>query len=376
MKFTVKKEHFSQAVSDVSKAITVRGPLPILSGIKIAAEEDRVILTGSNGEIIIESVIHTIMDGRRTVDIHEPGSVVVSAKYLNELIRKMPGNLYIQLEDNQSVSIYSEDIVAALKGFASNEYPRLTMLQPETTLQLSGETLTDMIKQTIFAAGKNGLRPILTGVHFVFDQSYFYCTATDSLRLASHKQEIGSNLSGSYIVPQTSLQDYLKLMGTYSGVIQLEFTENYIGFITERLSFYSKLIAGKFPNTTSLIPNEFKTVITVDAHELLKGVDRAALFAGEWKNNNVNLTIIEEDRLSISSKSSETGTIYETQKIRSIDGDRELSIALDGKFLVDALKGIRDEEIRISFGGTMKPVLIEPVGHSSYKHLISPVRSY
>ncbi len=376
MEFTINKEYLSQAVSDVSKAVSARTTLPILSGIKMAADYNRLTLTGSNAEIVIERVLHSDVQGESMMAVHKTGSIVVSAKYLNDLIKKLPGDLLVKVGENHSVSIQSEDIVVSLKGFHAGEFPRLTMSQPEASHQLPGTVLADMIKRTMFAVSKNGARPVLTGVHFVFDQNFFCSTATDSLRLATYRRNIGANLTGSFIVPQPALHEFLKLMGSYTGEVTLKLTESYIEFSTDVFSFYSRLIAGKYPNTASLIPNEFKTVITLQASDFLKGIDRAALFAGEWKNNNVNLTLLEGKKLGISSRSMESGTIHETQNINSLEGEEELSISLDGKFLTEALRGIKDEEIKISFSGSMKPVLIESVSDSPYQHLISPVRAY
>lgn len=98
-------------------------------------------------------------------------------------------------------------------------------------------------------------------------------------------------------------------------------------------------------------------------------------FASEWKNNNVHMEIKDGLKLKITSNSSEIGKIEETQPINKLSGETDLSISLDGSFLIDALKAIKEEEIKISFGGTMRPILMEPVGNNSYMHLISPVRS-
>jgi DNA polymerase-3 subunit beta len=105
-------------------------------------------------------------------------------------------------------------------------------------------------------------------------------------------------------------------------------------------------------------------------------MDRASLFAGEWKNNNVKISITDEHNLCISSSSSEMGTISETQKILSLEGETELSISIDGCFMLDAIKAVKDAEIKLKFSGTMKPIVIESTEEESpYLHLISPVRA-
>lgn len=119
-----------------------------------------------------------------------------------------------------------------------------------------------------------------------------------------------------------------------------------------------------------------KTIITLDTNTLLKGIGRACLFASEWRNNNVLIEILDNSMLRISSNSSELGKIEETQSIKSIRGEAGLGVSLDGSFLLDALKAIKENEVKLSFGGPMRPVLIEPSDNSSHRHLISPVRTY
>ncbi|MED3996603.1 hypothetical protein P4647_18360 [Peribacillus frigoritolerans] len=85
--------------------------------------------------------------------------------------------------------------------------------------------------------------------------------------------------------------------------------------------------------------------------------------------------MLDNSKLRISSNSSELGKIEETQSIKSIRGEAGLSVSLE-VFLLDALKSIKENEVKLSFGGPMRPVLIEPSDISSYRHLISPVRTY
>lgn len=165
-------------------------------------------------------------------------------------------------------------------------------------------------------------------------------------------------------------------MQNTTGMIKIFATDRYIVFKTNSTTLYSRLIEGNYPNVAGLFAKNARTMITVNTKQLLKGVDRACLFASEWKNNNVHMEIKDGLKLKITSNSSEIGKIEETQPINKLAGETDLSISLDGSFLIDALKAIKEEEIKISFGGTMRPILMEPVGNNSYMHLISPVRSY
>ncbi|SFD50587.1 DNA polymerase III beta subunit family protein [Bacillus sp. 491mf] len=376
MEFIINNECFNKAISDVSKAISNKTPLPILSGIKIIADKNGLTLIGSNSDILIERFIPSAIEGVNVLEVYNAGSVVVSAKYFGEIVKKLPNDIRITVKDNHLVTIQSDDIVTNLNGFNPEEYPNLPDFNYDINIKIPSHQLTEVIKQTVFAVAKSESRPILTGVNMKFTQNKLICVATDSHRLALREINIESNVKGSFVVPKTSLNELIKLIGDYTDLINIFVAENYIVFKTDTVSLFSRLIAGSYPNTAVLIPKDFKTVITLYTKQFLQGIDRASLFASEWKNNNVNLEVIDGSKIKISSNSSEIGKISETQSVKTINGQMELSISLDGSFMIDALKVIKEDEIKLSFGGSMRPVLIEPINNPSQLNLISPVRSY
>lgn len=376
MEFIIDNECFNKSISDVNKAVSLKTPFPILTGIKITAYDNCLILVGSNSDIVIEKVIPLTIDGIKVLEIYNAGSVVISAKYLSEIVKKLPDKIHLKVNEKRLVTIQSNEIVTNLHGFNSEEYPSLPLIDEAEYIKISSVELNEIIKQTVFAVSKSESRPVLTGVNMSFKDNQLTCVATNSQRLALRELAIESNVNGSFTVPGTSLNELTKLINNESGVIHIFVIDSYMVFKTNAVSLFSRLIEGNYPNISGLLPNNSKTIITLNTNQLLKGIDRACLFASEWKNNNVYLEIKDGSKIRISSTSSEIGKIEETQTIKAISGETDLSISLDGSFLMDALKVIKEEEIRISFGGPMRPILIEPIDNSSYLHLISPVRSY
>ncbi|WP_394579070.1 DNA polymerase III subunit beta [Cytobacillus firmus] len=375
MKFIIKNEYFHKAIAEVSSVVSAKTPFPILTGIKLTAGENHLTLTGSNTDIVIEKVIPAT-DEEAGLKIAETGSVVVTSRYLTELIKKLPGDIHIKADEKYSMTIMSDEILTSLNGFPAEEYPALPEFEDSQGIELSSAKLIEMIKQTVFAVSKNDTRPALTGVHMNFYGKSFSCAATDSHRLAFLETGIRYSFNGSFIVPGSSLKELLKLLAHQDeSKVQIFSSESYLVFKTKSIMLCSRLIEGKYPDVTGLIPKEAKIVIKLDAKELLKGIDRACLFAHEWKNNNVFLEI-KEGALKISSVSSAIGKIEETLPLLEIIGERELSISLDGTFLMDALKAIQEEHVLLSFSGSMRPVIIKPVSGESYIQLVSPVRSY
>ncbi|TKC18859.1 DNA polymerase III subunit beta [Robertmurraya kyonggiensis] len=376
MEFWVNRDCFYKAISDVSRAVSAKTSIPILTGIQIIATEEKLTLVGSNSDIFIESNIPMTINNEKILDIFEPGSVIISAKYLIEIVKKLPNDVHVKMNGRQLVTIKSDDIITTLNGFQADDYPKLPRIDEDASVRLSNTELKELINQTTFAVSKNENKPVLTGVYLSFQEKQLTLAATNSHRLAIRKLFIEAYLDGACIVPGTSLNELSKLMQDESGHIHIYITESYITFKSVNMTLYSRLIEGNYPNVLGLLPKDAKTVITIKTSQLLKGIDRASLFAYEGKNNRINIEIEDGSKMRISSNSSEVGKIEELQNIKEINGQRDLNIAFDGRFLMDALKAIKEEEIQLSFGGSMRPVLIEPIGNPNYLHLISPVRTY
>ncbi|MGE7886864.1 DNA polymerase III subunit beta [Bacillus cereus] len=376
MEFIVNHKQFTQALSEVNKAISTKSLIPILSGIKITADQSGITLIASNSNIFIEKFIPVSIEDEKIATILKAGTIVVPAKYFIEIIKKMPSDIVIKSKNEQTITIQSDEITLSLNGFAANEFPNVPLIDNHAEIQVETEQLIEVFKQTVFAVAKNESRPVLTGVHIELSNNKLICAATDSHRLAIHETLLSSDVKANCIVPSATISELLKLMNSNSEFVYIYLSESHIIFTLGTTTLYSRLIEGKYPNISNLIPNEFKTVINVDRKKILQGVDRSSLLASEWTNNNVNLEIINESTIKISSNASQIGKISETQQIDVIQGEKQLNISFDGRFMVDALRALKEETITLSFGGSMRPILIEAGEQSAAVHLISPVRAY
>lgn len=376
MEFIVNHKHFTQSLSEVSKAISTKALIPILSGIKIIADQSGITLIASNSNIFIEKFIPSSIDDEQITTILKAGTIVVPAKYFIEIIKKMPGDIVIKSKNEQTITIQSEEITLNLNGFPADEYPNVPSIDNHVEIQMETEQLIEAFKQTAFAVAKNESRPVLTGVHIELDHGKLICAATDSHRLAIRETLISTNMKANCIVPSATVNELLKLINNNLEFVSIYLSESHIIFTFGTTTLYSRLIEGKYPNISNLIPNEFQTVIHMDRKKILQGVDRSSLLASEWANNNVNLEIINESTIKVSSNASQIGKISETQQIDTIRGEKQLNISFDGRFMVDALRAIKEETVTLSFGGSMRPILIEAGEQSTAVHLISPVRAY
>lgn len=380
MKFTVQRDRFVQSVQHVSKAISSRTTIPILTGIKIEASQDGVTLTGSDSDISIESFIPTEEGDHQLVDLEKEGTIVLQARFFADIVKKLPADtIEISVSDQFVTQLKSGSSVFNLNGLDPEEYPRLPEIEEEKVFKMPKDLLKSIIKQTAFAVSSVETRPILTGIHWSMEQGHLTCTATDSHRLAMRHAQVEANTSDleftNVVIPGKSLNELNKILDETDEWIDIIVTDNQILFKAKNLLFFSRLLDGNYPATKNMIPTESKTSVKLNAKNLLDAIERALLLSREGKNNVVNVKTIDQNQLEITSVTPEVGKVTEDIHCLDYTGD-ELRISFNGKNVIDALKVIESTEISINFTGAMSPFVMKPAERDHMLHLFSPVRTY
>lgn len=380
MKFTIQKDLLLESIQHVMKAISPRVTIPILTGIKIEATNEGIKLTGSDSDISIESFIPTEEDGIVHVENIQPGSIVVQSKYFPDIIRKLPlKTVEINTTEEFKVNINSGGSEFHLNGQDPNEYPQLPALYTENSFTLANTVLKELIKQTVYAVSTVETRPILTGVNMTLKDKVLNFVATDSHRLALRNlpitfEEDQLNFK-NVVIPGKSLVELNKIIDENDESTSVSVTENQILFQTKNLYFLSRLLDGNYPETSRLIPDQSKTTILTKTKELLNAIDRASLLARENKNNVVKLETKPNNRLEISGHTPEVGQVIEEVNSESVEGE-DLKISFSAKYMLDALKIIESENVKIEFTGAMRPFIIMPENDEDILQLILPVRTF
>ncbi|MBT2680347.1 DNA polymerase III subunit beta [Bacillus sp. ISL-35] len=378
MRFIIQRDFLLQSVQDVMKAVTSRTTIPILTGIKIVANEEGVTLTGSDSDISIESFIPKEEAGDEIVEIKQPGSIVLQARFFSEIVKKLPTDtVEIEVHNNLQTIIRSGKSEFNLNGLDAEEYPHLPQISEEHVFKIPTDLLKGLIRQTVFSVSTSETRPILTGVNWKVENNELICIATDSHRLALRKARLEADNTESYnvVIPGKSLTELSKILDDSSDSVDIVITENQVLFKAKHLLFFSRLLEGNYPDTGRLIPTESKTDVVVNTKEFLHAIDRASLLAREGRNNVVKFSTIEGGAIEVSSNTPEIGTVVEEIQSQSIDGE-ELKISFSAKYMMDALKALEGTEIQISFTGAMRPFVIRPLHDDSILQLILPVRTY
>ncbi|MBB6450599.1 DNA polymerase-3 subunit beta [Geomicrobium halophilum] len=379
MHFTIDTNKFVTSVQHANRAVTSRTTIPILTGIKISATTEGITLIGSDSDISIETYIPYSDEEREYMTVHEEGEMVLQAKYFSEIVRKMPGETLTLKKDGQmAATIESDSVIFNLNGYDPENYPRLPQLEEDHVIQLPQHLLKDIIRQTVFAVSTQETRPVLTGVHFEIKDGKLTATATDSHRLAMRTIGVEAEETleiNNVIIPGKSLVELSRILDDAENMITIVVTSTQVLFKMENLLFFSRLLDGKFPLTSNMIPSEGKTSMTVSTKALIRSLERAMLLSREAKNNVIHLRSNGPKEIEISSVSAEVGKVKESLSTSDFDGE-ELQIAFNGKNISDALKVIDSENISILFTGAMSPFVVRPIDHEQMIHLFSPVRTY
>ncbi|MEG0385856.1 MAG: DNA polymerase III subunit beta [Solibacillus sp.] len=378
MKFDILRDRFLNGLNDVMKAVNTKTTIPILTGIKIDVTNEGISLTGSDADITIQTFIPVEENGEQIINISETGSIVLQARMFNEIVRKLPTNeVEIEVTNSFATNIRSGKSEFHVIGSDASEYPLLPELSADRQFSIPADLLKSIIRETVFAVATSESRPVLTGVNWKVEEDELICIATDSHRLARRKVKL-ENLPTditSVVIPGKSLNELFKILDDSTNPVQIVLTNQQVLFKTDDVLFFSRLLEGNYPDTSRLIPEDYKTNVSINGKSLLQAIDRASLLAREDRNNVVRFETLASNTIEISSNSPEIGKVEEQIQVETLDGEA-LKISFSAKYMMEALKAIDGQDVIIQFTGAMRPFILRSVADDAILQLILPVRTY
>jgi DNA polymerase III subunit beta len=378
MKLTILKHQLNEAIQHVSKAISSRTTIPILNGVKIDATHQGVTLTASDTDISIQCFVPLEENGLQIIQIMRIGSVVLPAKFFIEIIKKLPSEeIEIELQQNFQTIIRSGSSEIQMVGLDAEEYPLLPVIERNKTISMASDLLKSMIRQTAFAVSTTETTPILTGVLWILADQKLKLIACDRHRLATRETSMDVSIDQQFnniVISGKTLNELNKILPDQNALVDIVVADNQILFRMQKILFYSRILDGTYPDTTKLIPQTFQTELTVNAKKFTDSIDRAYLLSREDKTNIVKMIMHEDKTIEISSSSSELGKVTEIIETTHISGDL-LKISFNSKYMLEALKVLDSEFIKLGFTGAMSPIIIQPDEGISLLQLILPYRT-
>ncbi|WP_028659982.1 DNA polymerase III subunit beta [Nocardioides insulae] len=378
MKFRVDRDLFADAVAWAARSLPVRPSTPVLSGLLIEASDEGLVLSTFDYETSARATLP-----RATVS--DEGTALVSGRLLADICRSLPPKDVEMVIDGARVSLTCGSARFSLQTMPVEDYPTLPEM-PTATGTVSSEDFAHAVSQSVTAAGRDDMLPVLTGVRVEIDGPTISLLATDRFRLSLRELEWQPNSpdeSLAALVPAKVLSDTAKSLTSGSDVkIALSAGgagEGIIGFEGEvdggvrRTT--TRLLDGEFPKVRSLFPNEHLTVARVDRKELIESVKRVSLVAE--RNTAVQLAF-QDGQLVLDAGSGDEGAQATEGLEAAIEGD-ELTTGFNPQFLLDGLGAIAQAKVDLSFTQPTKPVVISGVvepgeDEPGFRYLLMPRR--
>ena len=366
MKFNCNQSILSKTLNIVSKAVPTRTTSKIMEGILIIAKDNKLVLSATDTNILIEETIEA--------EILEEGEVVIPSKLFTNIIRMLPNeNVSIMFnEETKEINVDCKNSTSKIIGFSSDEYPKIKTENINNNIKLEKELFKSMIQKTAFSASVEDSKGVLTGILLEISENEIKMVAIDGFRMAINKNEVISNERTEVIVPARLLLDVSKIINTESDneFIEIKTNENKIVLIFDNTKVIINLLNGDFIKYSNIIPKNNDINIRVIKNDLAESIERAAILTNEQNHNLIKFRINDKE-MELTSLS-EIGKINE--KVEIIKDGPDIEIGFNSRYLIDLLKVIEDEEIMIYMTNSVSPCLIKPLTGDKYIYLILPVR--
>lgn len=363
MRFECSRTNLVEAINTVQKAVSLRSTMPILDGILLEVT-DNIKLTGYDMETGIEYNL--------PAEIYKTGNVVINSRLFGNIVRRLPEEaISFELKEGNIINIESGSSSFQLRALPAEDYPKIPIVEEAKKMTLPQGILKEMILQSSFAASIDESRPILNGINVIAEKKSLSLVAIDGFRLALRKEEIEGELTDTqFIVPARTLNEVARVLD--DGLVELSISHNHILFDMGSVLVVSRLIQGEFMDYNSILPRNQESSMTITTKSLLDAFERASLvIRTEDRRFSVTLQTNNDEVLSISAKT-DIGSSHEELNI-AMSG-KLFDIDFNPKYFVEALKVIPDEEILITFNGSLGPCVINPVEGDSFSYLVLPLR--
>jgi DNA polymerase-3 subunit beta len=372
MKATVTQQHLAHGLGIVSRAVSPRSTLPVLSNVLLATDEGRLRLSATNLELGITCWI--------PAQIQEEGSVTIPARTLVDLVSTFPpDNVQLVLDTRtQTINLVCNSSVHDIKGIDAQDFPPMPVPDLTEGVDLNLSDFKEMIQQVAFAASADEARPVLQGVKMEVQEDLITLAATDGFRISVRKQALANPIKQNFsiIIPARAMSELARIAGESDKAVTMVVPQGrgQVIFHLKDTELVSQLIDGNFPDFRAIIPHGYKTRTTISTPAFLKACKQAEVIAREG-NNVIRLNIVPGETgigsVEINAQTEETGK-SDIQVEATIEGSG-LLIAFNVRFLREVLDVVRTPNVALETNANNTPGVIRPVGDENFVHVIMPM---
>ena len=367
MRFTISREKLQEGLAAVAASIPAKTTLPVLANILVETTDKGIRLSGTDLDIAVSTEVQA--------DVESGGAITIPAKKLSEIARELPPSpVKIAAAGEQRVTLDCGRSHFKILGLPRDEFPSFPVVRFDESWRIRSGDLQKLISHTAFAVSTEESRPILNGVLWELKPETMRMVATNGHRLA--KMEVPIKSSGApaadLIVPPKALEQIRRLFPA-DEELEIARGENHLGFRSPFTAVFTRLIEGPYPNYEQVIPRENDKAATADKSALTSALRRMSIVASD-QTHRIRMQFANGScKLSV-----QTPDLGEAQEEVTVtyEGD-PLEIGFNAAYLLEILKYIPTDEVRLTFKAPERAATCEPVGWddpASYLALVMPLR--
>jgi len=366
MRFTITREKLQEGLAAVAGSIPTRTTLPVLSNLLIETDEGGIRFSGTD--------LDTAVSVRVPAEVDEPGAITAPARKLQEIARELPPAPVSMSTQGDAVTLTSGRTRFRLNGLPKDEFPAFPAVSFDASWRLTGADLNQLISHVSFAVSTEETRPILNGVLWELREGEMRMVATNGHRLAKMELPITSSgtPSAEMIVPPKAL-DQIRRLFPEDEELEIARGENHLGFRSPLTAVFTRLIEGPYPNYEQVIPKDNDKYAIADRASLQSALKRMSVIASD-QTHRIRLSF-NAAMLKFSVQTPDLGEANDELPIR-FTGD-PLDIGFNAAYLLEILKYIPTEEVKLTFKAPERAATVEPEGWSDpaqYLCLVMPLR--
>ena len=365
MKFVISREALLRPLQLVAGVVEKRQTLPVLSNVLLEVEGQQLSLTGTDLEVELV--------GRVTLDeVGQEGAITVPAKKLMDICRSLPDGAQIEIEQEDGrVNVRSGRSRFTLSTLPATEFPNVDAIANEQTFALPQSDLRRIIDRTSFAMAQQDVRYYLNGMLIEVSPEGLRAVATDGHRLATcHVAVAGPKEGQQIILPRKGVLEMAKLLTDPEASVSLSLSANHLRAHTEAFTFTSKLVDGKFPDYSRVIPKNGSNVMLGDRTELRQVFNRTAILSNE-KYRGVRL-VLSTENLQVFANNPEQEEAEESMAV-DYHGD-SLEMGFNVSYLQDVLGVIDSSTVKFTLSDANSSALIEEPEGGDAMYVVMPMR--
>jgi DNA polymerase-3 subunit beta len=363
MKVTCTRDELLRHLGVVSRAVSSRLTVQILSGVKLTASAGRLELAATDMELSLRSSFDA--------EVGDEGVVVVPGKTFVDIVRLLPDadvSLEHRLEEGMLV-LMCGPATYKLHTYNPEDFPQLPDVEAVQLVPVDREAMLETAARVGRAASRDESRPVLTGILVRFEPGRLVMAATDSYRLSVKETEVeGETPDFEAIVPAKALAELGRIAQAGDELVLGVHENNQVVFGTDGIWLTTRRIDGQFPNYKQLLPETFEHELSLPREELLEVVRRAAVMA--QRNSPLRLRFAEGE-LTVSARTQDVGEATESLPV-GFSGE-PLEIGFNPEFLREGIESVDEDELQLKLISPLRPGLIQSA-EGDFSYLIMPIR--